>query len=61
MAQAAARQLVDEGLERGVGAVDRDHGGVDPLVAFLPGFAQRGDAWDASGGAGARNATGALR
>ena len=43
MAHAAAHELVDEGLERRVGAVDRDHSGA--MVLFIPGFMQRGDAW----------------
>src|SRR3954469_8034897 len=43
MPHSAAVQLFDEGLERRVGAVDRDHGGA--MVLFIPGFMQRGDAW----------------
>ena len=43
MAHSAAVQLFDEGLERRVGAVDRDH--VGAMVLFIPGFMQRGDAW----------------
>ena len=43
MPHSAAVQLFDEGLERRVGAVDRDHAGA--MVLFIPGFMQRGDAW----------------
>ena len=46
VAQPAAHQLVDEGPERRIGAVHRDSGGVAaPLVVFVPGFMQRGEAW----------------
>src|SRR3954451_17063690 len=43
MPHPTAVQLFDEGLERRVGAVDRDHWGA--MVLFIPGFMQRGDAW----------------
>jgi 2-succinyl-6-hydroxy-2,4-cyclohexadiene-1-carboxylate synthase len=43
MAHSTAVELFDEGLERRVGAVDRDHAGA--MVLFIPGFMQRGDAW----------------
>lgn len=50
MAHPAADQLVDERLERRVGAVDRDHVGVmeagkRPAVVFVPGFMQSAEAW----------------
>ena len=44
-AQTAARELVDEGLKRRVGAVDRDHAGAMRRCVFIPGFMQPGDAW----------------
>src|SRR4051795_2095337 len=43
MPHPTAVQLFDEGLERRVGAVDRDHSGA--MVLFIPGFMQRADAW----------------
>src|SRR5215213_587222 len=43
MPHSTAIQLVDEGLDRRIGAVDRDHAGA--MVLFIPGFIQRGDAW----------------
>src|SRR5215213_10866209 len=43
MPHSTAIKLVDEGLDRRIGAVDRDHAGA--MVLFIPGFIQRGDAW----------------
>src|SRR5258706_4724622 len=52
MAHSTARQLVDQGLDRCIGAVDRDHLGMsEPAVLFLPGFMQRADAWSEVAGA----------
>jgi 2-succinyl-6-hydroxy-2,4-cyclohexadiene-1-carboxylate synthase len=45
VAHPAASELFDEGLERGEGAVERDHSGVAGPVVFVPGFMQRGGAW----------------
>src|SRR5438067_8881063 len=54
VAHAAAGELVDQRLDRGVGAVDRDHVGMRasaPPVLFLPGFMQHADAWSEVAGA----------
>jgi 2-succinyl-6-hydroxy-2,4-cyclohexadiene-1-carboxylate synthase len=42
----APGQLVHERLDRSEGAVDWDHGAVSAEVVFVPGFMQRGAAWE---------------